>query len=77
MQSFNQNKETLKLRPKMPYLGIFIVGFEKTTDIFHATTLELVQMQRFLQYKNALKFRMKLFLFGYFWANILVTYYFI
>ena len=36
------NKQCLNLGPKMPYLGIFELRFEKTIVIFEINTLELV-----------------------------------
>ena len=41
-------QNTLKLRPKMAYLGILMMEFEKSTVIFYTNTLEFFKMQSFV-----------------------------
>ena len=41
-------QNTLKLRPKMAYLGILKMEFEKSTVIFYTNTLESFKMQSFV-----------------------------
>ena len=44
--------KTLKLRLKLPYLGIFNQECEKNIVIFHASTLEFFKIQSFVQSKK-------------------------
>ena len=68
-EEFHSKQKTLKLRSKMPYLGVFKLGFEETVVIFHARTLEFFKMQSFLQ-SRILKFGTSIALFGYFYPRI-------
>ena len=44
-----KTKKILSLRPKMPYLGIFMPEFEKIIDIFEINTRKLFKMRSFMQ----------------------------
>ena len=47
-------RKTIKFGPKLPYLGIFGLEFEKAIFMFEITTLEFVKFQSFIQNKKRL-----------------------
>ena len=53
MKIFIQNKKTVKLKPKMPLLGIFKLEFEKSFVAFDASALEFFRyFKSFVQNKK-------------------------
>ena len=66
LQSFIQNKKTLNLSLKMPYLRISRPESGKTIVTFEIITFEFVKMQYFMFKKKYIKFDTKIVLFGYF-----------
>ena len=49
MQRFVQNKETLNLGTKTPYLGLFRLKLEKTIFLVAIRTFKFVKIKKFVQ----------------------------
>ena len=57
------------MRPKLSYLGIFGIEFEKTIVIFEIRTLEVIKIERFMLNKNKLNLGAKLPYLCIFWLK--------
>ena len=62
----SKEEKTLKLRPKMPYLGIDKLEIEKAFVIFHGSTLKFFKIQSFGQDQITSSLKPKLSHFGIF-----------
>ena len=49
VQTFTQKQKKLKLRPKMSFLGLFKLTFDKTIVIFKISGREIIKMHEFVQ----------------------------
>ena len=56
-----EKSKSLNLLQNMPHLNIYALKLEKTIVLFEIITLKFVEMQSFVQNKNLLNLRPKIF----------------
>ena len=61
----------MKLRTKVPYMGMFGVEFQKTILIFEISIIKIGIFVKFTKNLKMLKFSINCALFGYYWVSIL------